>query len=136
MRALFSRVIFYDKQKRQALNLLCGMPRYKTGCVDIRPLLIRQTHLQALLPPALSTDFTLEIESGGPAMNSSAPGTSSWSYSLRANFYALTPAETYYEVVWQVPNMVSKVGTDTNSRAKRERVLGVPAPPPLFFLIK
>ncbi|XP_037802139.1 alkylglycerol monooxygenase-like isoform X2 [Penaeus monodon] len=84
------------------------MPRYKTGCVDIRPLLIRQTHLQALPPPALSTDFTLEIESGGPAMNSSAPGTSSWSYSLRANFYALTPAETYYEVVWQVPNMVSK----------------------------
>ncbi|XP_047479634.1 alkylglycerol monooxygenase-like [Penaeus chinensis] len=41
-------------------------------------------------------------------MNSSAPGTYSWSYSLRANFYALTPAETYYENVLQVPNMVAK----------------------------
>ncbi|ROT79893.1 Alkylglycerol monooxygenase [Penaeus vannamei] len=43
-----------------------------------------------------------------PAMNTSASGTSSWSYSLRANFYALTPAETYYETVWQVPNIVGK----------------------------
>lgn len=42
-------------------------------------------------------------------MNTSASGTSSWSYSLRANFYALTPAETYYETVWQVPNIVGKV---------------------------
>lgn len=41
-------------------------------------------------------------------MNTSASGTSSWSYSLRANFYALTPAETYYETVWQVPNIVGK----------------------------
>ncbi|XP_063601020.1 alkylglycerol monooxygenase-like [Penaeus indicus] len=40
-------------------------------------------------------------------MNASAPDTSSWSYSIRANFYALTPAETYYENMWQVPNMVA-----------------------------
>ncbi|XP_042878325.1 alkylglycerol monooxygenase-like [Penaeus japonicus] len=41
-------------------------------------------------------------------MNTSAPDPSSWAFSLRANFYALSPGETYYENVWQVPNMVAK----------------------------
>lgn len=42
-------------------------------------------------------------------MNTSAPDTSTWSYSLRTNFYALSPDETYYESVWQVPNMAAMV---------------------------